>query len=256
MSVPTAHLVAGGPEDDAAFIALRDLAKVLEAHPDARVVGGHMVGLITAAFPSPGFVERRTGDADAGIPVELADDGSVHAALIAAGYRDVAGNRYVLGQDEPMPTIDLLVPTLTGRFSDALHGGRRLDAMPGLHLAVASPLHLDASLLLQDGTELSTSVVVPGLEAAVVLKAYAWRGRGGQTVKDVTDLSNLLHVRERHGDAAGPWALGQPGLIGARRDAAQHLHALADRLAGRSARQLAIDPRRLAVLIRRHVARP
>ncbi|WP_445337509.1 hypothetical protein [Clavibacter sp. CFBP 8614] len=128
--------------------------------------------------------------------------------------------------------------------------------MPGLHLAMASPLRLDASLLLQDGTELSAPVVVPGLEAAVVLKAYAWRGRGGQTVKDVTDLSNLLHVRERHGDAAGSWTLGRPGLTGARGDAQQHLHALADRLAGRSARQLAVDPRRLAVLIGRHVARP
>jgi hypothetical protein len=254
--VRTAHLVASGPEDDAAFVALRDLSRVLEAHPDARVIGGHMVGLITAAFPSPGFVERRTGDADAGIPVELADDGSVHAALLAAGYQDVAGNRYVCGQVEPRPTIDLLVPALAGRFSDALHGGRRLDAMPGLHLAVASPLHLDASLVFQDGTEASASVVVPGLESAVVLKAYAWRGRGGQTVKDVIDLSNLLHVRERHGDAAGPWTLDRPDLTGARADAAQHLHALADRLAGRSARQLPVDPRRLAVLIRRHVARP
>jgi hypothetical protein len=256
MTVPIAHLVADGPEDDAAFVALFDLSRVLEEHPDARVIGGHMVGLITAAFPSPGFVTRRTGDADAGIPVELADDGSVHAALVAAGYRDIAGNRYVRGQVEPMPTIDLLVPALTGRFSDALHGGRRLDAMPGLHLAVASPSRLDASLLLQDGTELSASVVVPGLEAAVVLKAYAWRGRGGQTVKDVIDLSNLLHVREHHGDAAGGWMLDQPGLTGARGDAARHLHALADGLAGRSARRLPLDPRRLAVLIRRHVARP
>ncbi|MBF4618023.1 hypothetical protein ITJ44_08050 [Clavibacter sp. VKM Ac-2873] len=256
MTVPTAHLVASGPEDDAAFVALRDLSRVLDVHPDARVIGGHMVGLITAAFPSPGFVERRTGDADAGIPVELADDGSVHAALVAAGYRDVSGNRYVRGEKEPRPTIDLLVPALTGRFSDALHGGRRLDAMPGLHLAMASPLRLDASLLLQDRTELSASVVVPGLEAAVVLKAYAWRGRGGQTVKDVIDLSNLLHVRDRHGDAAGPWSLEQSGLMGARGDAAQHLHALAGRLASRSARQLPVDPRELAVLIRRHVARP
>jgi hypothetical protein len=256
MTALTAHLVAVGPEDDAAFVALRDLSQVLEAHPDARVIGGHMVGLITAAFPSPGFLERRTGDADAGIPVELADDGSVHTALLTAGYRAVAGNRYVRGEEEPMPTIDLLVPALTGRFSDELHGGRRLDAMPGLHLAVEAPLRLDALLVLQDGTELLASVAVPGLEAAVVLKAYAWRGRGARTAKDVIDLSNLLHVREQHRDVAGAWTLDQPGLTGARGDAAMHLHALADRLASRSARLLPVDPRRLAVLIRRHVARP
>lgn len=73
-----AYLVATGPEDDAAYRALHDLAEILAGHPEARVIGGQMVGLIAAAFPSPGFIDRRTSDADGGITLELADDGTMH----------------------------------------------------------------------------------------------------------------------------------------------------------------------------------
>ncbi|MBF4616409.1 hypothetical protein [Curtobacterium sp. VKM Ac-1376] len=62
-----AHLIAESKTDDAAFIALDDLSTVLASHANARVIGGHMVSLITTAFPTDGLIPRRTGDADAGI---------------------------------------------------------------------------------------------------------------------------------------------------------------------------------------------
>ena len=86
-----AHTIATGPEDDAAYRALYDLAGMIAIDPDARIIGGHMVGMIAAAFPSPGFIDCRTGDADAGISLTLAAGGAMHKALEAAGYSAESG---------------------------------------------------------------------------------------------------------------------------------------------------------------------
>jgi hypothetical protein len=104
-----AHTIATGPEDDAAYRALYDLAGMLAIDPDARIVGGYMVGMIAAAFPSPGFVDRRTGDADAGISLTLAAGGALHEALKAAGYHAESGNRCAFGDPPEQKVIDLLV---------------------------------------------------------------------------------------------------------------------------------------------------
>lgn len=249
-----AHTIATGPEDDAAYRALHDVASVMDGHAEARVIGGHMVGLLAAAFPSAGLIERRTGDADVGISLELADDGTMHEALTAAGYIAVNSNRYVKGEPPEEQVIDLLIPTLSGRFGDETRGGRRFDAMPGLHLALAEPIMVDAHLTLQDETELVCEVPVPAVEAAVVLKAYAWSDRSAQTTRDTIDLSNLFHILDAHGaEAVGGWSLHDEGTTGARGDASRILLSLAMKLRARRAATPAIDARKLEVLIRRWV---
>jgi hypothetical protein len=96
---------------------------------------------------------------------------------------------------------------------------------------------------------------VPSLEAAVILKAYAWNDRPG-TDKDAIDISNLLHVHDQHGgDALGGWALNAPVLTGTRLDASRRLHTLADRADAGRYKSAPIDTRDLVILIREHVTR-
>ncbi|WIE80999.1 hypothetical protein [Curtobacterium sp. MCSS17_016] len=256
----TAHFFAESKTDDAAYIALDDLSSVLAGHPEARIIGGHMVSLITTAYPTPGLTPRRTGDADAGIPVELASSGALHDALLDLGYDAESGNRYVRPtgtKDDPAPTIDLLTESLTGRFGDQKFGGRAFNIMPGMHLATSSGITVNVNATLTDDSALRSTVTVPTVEAAVVLKSYAWQDRPG-IHKDAADLHNLFQVLDHHGaDAVGGWQLNQPGNIGARRDAAANLHLLADRLETRRSRpDDGFDRRALTALIRQYVVAP
>lgn len=255
----TAHLFAQTATDDAAYVALADLAELLSDHPAARVIGGHAVSLLSAAFPAAGMVDRRTGDADAGIPVELADTGELHTALTDAGYVAVNSNRYVKnGSGSPAPTIDLLVPTLRGRFRPERRAGRQFDAMPGLSLALGDGgIPLNAIAKLREGTELAFTVAVPEVELMVILKTLAWASRGAQGPKDAIDLANLFAIADTYNAAEiGGWRLGESTLIGARKDAAALLHHLAGHAdAGRLAKT-PIDAHLLTVRIRRLVTRP
>ncbi|HEY0248924.1 MAG TPA: hypothetical protein VGC45_11755 [Gryllotalpicola sp.] len=250
-------MVSTSPEDDAAYIALADLVEVLREHPGARVIGGHMVSLIAAAFPSEGLVERRTGDADAGIPIELAASGELHFALSGIGYEAENSNRYVkTGFDDPKPTIDLLIPTFTGKFGSQRRGDRVFNTMPGLAVALGPGIDITVYATLRDGRELVVPASVPGIEGAIIMKAYAWRDRRTQTNKDVIDLSNLLHVLEQHGpDVLGGWRLGTPGQSGSRGDTAKLLRQLADMLDAGRFMNARIHPRKVFLLIRKHIAK-
>jgi hypothetical protein len=250
----TAYLRSTSPEDDAAFVALHDLAVILAGHDGTAVIGGHMVGLLTAAFPSEGLIVRRTNDADGGVPTLLAAEGTVQEELEAGGYVREAANRFVKPGHNPKPTIDLLVPAQTAQFRPVWLGERQIDSMPGLRFALLSLLDVDVAATLREGAVLSFTVKVPTVEAAVILKAYAYSNRGAQTVKDLIDLSNLLHVLKQHGaDAVGGWQLGAASLIGSRLDAARILTALAVKLETGRVRNQALNERELAFLIRRHV---
>ncbi|MDR5699417.1 hypothetical protein [Agromyces aerolatus] len=215
-----------------------------------------MVALLAAAFPSRGLVERHTGDTDAGIPVELAASGVLHRELTAAGYVANSGNRYVkTDSPTPQPTIDVLIPSRDGTFRPQIEGGRAYDAVPGLALALHRSLRLQVHALLRNSDELDFQLMVPSVEIAVILKAYSWADRAAQ--KDVIDLSNLLHIVDHHGaDAIGGWRLGDSTLIGARLDAARRLHDLVRVAEAGRLRRGPVDPRKLVVLIRRHVTRP
>lgn len=255
-----AFLVATSAADDASYLALEDLASVLASHPGTRIVGGHMVSLLAAAFPSPNLVERRTNDADAGIPVELAGSGTIHEELVANGYAATSGNSYEKRRESlPSPSIDLLIPAFSGTFGSVEVGGRAFDASPGLGLVVGNEngLDIEAFMTLRDGTERRAAVTVPTLEVAFVVKAYAWRDRYPVTIKDAIDLFNLLAIIDHHGaDAVGGWKLSAPQPSGSRREAQQ----IAEQAAiwadsGRLSKASGVDPRRFAVLLRKHVAK-
>src|SRR5690625_4625239 len=96
--------------DDQAFLALEDVARLTEDLEDTQVVGGLMAMLLTQAFPTKGFVQRRTANVDTAISVKIAHSGDLHDRLEAAGYIAERGNRYVC-EDK---IIDLLVPSSTG----------------------------------------------------------------------------------------------------------------------------------------------
>lgn len=247
-----AYIVASGAEDVAAIHALQDLSRLLSDEKEWCIVGGHMASLLSARFPSPGHVNRRTGDADAGIPVELARSGAVHERLIRAGYVDQSGNRYAVPGPPPQPTIDLLVPAWEHRFLPEEIGGRAFDAMPGLPIALASTTELEVVATMPDRTERRFRTRVPSVEAAIVLKANAWGLR--MQNRDGVDLHNLFCIVRANHDI-GPWRLGEETLAGARRDAAVHLHALADTWEATRPR-LPFDPRLLVSSIRRSVTRP
>jgi hypothetical protein len=252
----TAHLISAGPEDDAAIESLHDISRILGEHPNTSIVGGHMVSVLAAAFPSPGFIERHTGDTDAGIPVELASSGQLHEALTAAAYVADSGNRYVKPtSQDPKPTIDLLIPSLTGRFHPQVHGERAFDAAPGLTVALHSTFSVHVQTTNRALEEHEFDITVPTVEAAIILKAHAWASRRSQ--KDVIDISNLLHIVDEHGsDAVGGWQLAEPELIGSRRDAARHLYALAQVAEARRLPVSQVNPRKLVVLIRRYITAP
>lgn len=237
--------------DDAAFRALADASAIIEALPDARIVGGQMVALLLAAFPASEAIQRRTADADAAITAEIAATGEVHEALTAAGYRAERGNSYFNGRQE----IDLLVPAPTGKFGQEELGGRMFDAAPGIHLALAvRPIVLEVSVLLLDGSTLDFTTRVPTPETATVIKAYATTSRA--EAKDLVDLHNLLTIADTYPvEEIGGWALTPGPLTGARLDAARIMTALAQQIRfDPTARGAGVPIPRLTALIRKRVA--
>lgn len=244
--------VATSNADDAAFLALEDVARITEGLDDVRVVGGHMVGLLLTAFPVARAIIRRTADADAAISTTIATSGRVHHALINAGYVDTRGNHYTKGRLE----IDLLVPSGTGEFVRAEHGGRGFDAAPGLMSAFAvEPIVLDVGIMLTDGTRREFSVRVPTVDLAVKLKAYATTSRSAS--KDLTDLYNLLNIASAYGEGEiGLWRLNGT-LRGTGLDTGRILHDIADRSrASVLVRDSGVPQDRFVALIRSLVTDP
>lgn len=252
-----AFLISTSPEDDAAFVALADLSTILANDMDCRVIGGQMVNLLITIFPAEGIILRRTGDADGGIPVEIAATGKLHHALTDAGYRGESGNRYLRGYGTISATIDLLIPSFDGRFKREVRGDRGFDAMPGLSLALAGDAcEIDVIARLRDGSELEFHTRTPLVEAAVLLKASAYGDRHATTVKDALDISNLFEIFDRYGaEVVGRWRLNEPKLIGARKDAARNLHELARTATTGRLDRTGIRGERLAYLIRKYVSR-
>lgn len=250
-----AYLISASAADDAAFVALRDLSEALGDDDETGIIGGHMVSLLTAAFPSPGFVARRTNDADGGIPLALARSGEVHERLIARGYSPTNSNRYARSAaDGTEQILDVLVPNLETRLRPTTLGDRHFDSMPGLGIALSSRLRLDVVATLSTGVELRFASRVPSVEGAVILKSYAWAGR--RAPKDSVDLHSLFRVVESHDvDAIGGWRLDEPELTGARRDTSRTLHHLARKWEARppAAR---FDYRQLIASIRTRVTPP
>ena len=66
---------------DLGLRALADLASASEGH-SYRVIGGHMVHILTHVYPAPDAVARVTADADAGIETVVAAGDGLHENLL------------------------------------------------------------------------------------------------------------------------------------------------------------------------------
>ncbi|BDZ52384.1 hypothetical protein GCM10025867_46250 (plasmid) [Frondihabitans sucicola] len=165
--------------DDAAFESLADVVRAMADLAEVRIVGGHMVGLLLAAFPVADLAPRRTNDADAGISTEVAGTQIIHDRLIAADYEPEGGNRLTRGDR----AIDLLVPSLDGRFRPLIIEGRAYDATPGLALALTSePIVIDLTVASLDGSEDRFDVPVPRSRSPwSSRRAHPARGRRRRT---------------------------------------------------------------------------
>lgn len=214
-----------------------------------------MVSLLAACFPSPGFIARRTNDADGGIPMALARSGAVHEQLLARGYRPAGGNRYARETDNSAEQLlDILVPNLGRRLGTETLGGRQFDSMPGLGVALATRLRVDVSATLSDDRELQFTSFVPSVEGAISLKAYAWAGRRAQ--KDAIDLHSLFRIVEHHNpDIIGGWRLDASPPIGTALDTSRTLHDLARNWEARPP-LVTFDYRHLIASIRTRVVKP
>ncbi len=219
VSAHPAGLVATSRADDLSLRALADIVG-LTMDENVRIVGGQMVALLLTAFPVPGVAPRRTRDADTAITIELAGSGALHDRLLERGYSATSGNSYVRavpdlaisGAPTPELSVDLLVPSLDGRFGHALHGGRGFDAAPGLALALSTePIELQVRATLLDETTLDFTARVPTVETAVAIKASAYRSR--LESRDVEDLYGLLEIADAYPpDQIGGWRLQEVEL--------------------------------------------
>jgi hypothetical protein len=255
------ELIATTYADELSYRSLEEISAIT-ADEHVRIIGGQMASLLLTAFPVPGIVQRRTRDTDAAITTELAGSGVIHERLLDHGYVATGGNSYsrpvpglaVAGGPVPELAVDLLVPSLDGRFRSQVHGGRAFDSAPGLAPALgAEPIVIDAGARLLDGTVLEFTVRVPTVELALVIKALAFGSRLQD--RDVQDIYQLLEIADAYPPIEiGGWGLNETSLRASRRDASVHLHELA-----RRSRRLAspdLPPARLATLIGALVSRP
>ncbi len=256
-----AELVATSRADELSLRALADVAEIT-ADQNVRIIGGQMASLLLTAFPVPGVPARRTRDADTAITTELAASGLLHHRLLARGYTASTGNSYskpvpelvLPGAPVPELSVDLLVPSLDGRFRPSKHGERAFDSAPGLAPALAAdPITIETAATMLDGTVLEFVARVPTVELAVVIKAHAYASR--KEDRDVEDIYRLLEIANTYpAEAIGGWQLDQNNLRASRRDAAAHLHELARR--SRRLTRSDIPQARLAALIAAHIAHP
>lgn len=111
--------------------------------------------------------------------------------------------------------------------------------------------------VLKNGENLNFSVPVPDVEAALILKALAWKSRLSD--KDLTDISSLLEIVQRHKANLSNWGYDDTrrAVQGSRKDASAALHLLRAQLdrglvpADATVRQ----PARLSALINAHIPR-
>ena len=242
---------------DLGYLALADVAAAADGI-DYRIVGGHMVQLLIHAYPTPNAFERSTVDADAGINRPEAAGQELHRQLLARGYEPESGNHYARTSPAGEKIeVDLLVPGTVPTRTEQI-GGRGFDAIPGLDFALnAAAMQVDATVLLFGGGDLEFSVPVPDAEAALILKALAWKSRFSP--KDLVDILSLLEIIHEHKAALSGWGYGDPAKAGrgTRRDAAAALQLIVQQAsAGRVKLPAGLNPARLAALIRAHVPAP
>lgn len=248
---------------NAANLGYRALADVADAaaglnYDEYRIVGGHMVQLLFHVYPTETAMQRTTADADAGIKQATAAGQALHERILDQGYEAAEGNHYIRRDEDQEFHIDLLVPR-TGTGKTEILNGRRFDAIPGLGLALnSSHLVVATKVMLHGGGDLHFTVPVPDVEAALILKALAWKSRKAD--KDLADISTLMEIVHEHKDALSKWEYTDVRLAGRgdRKHAAAALHEIvalanANRIQPFKGLQSAA---KLSLLIRQHIPAP
>lgn len=199
--------------DDLGFVALGDLAKILESEEEVsyRVIGGHMVMVLAARWGLGAELYRVTLDADLGTPPVVVRDFTLVERLTERDYKQVAGDRFAKPVDD-IPTegkidtreavIDILLPAYTSRPSQNKRAGN-VVATEALGLAAAlqrPPQVLELELQRLNGEVLDVVLSFPDEASALVLKAFATRARHKAT--DHTDVWRCLEIAHAAGVAA------------------------------------------------------
>jgi len=121
-------LAAASVADDLTYVALADISRLLhDQTTDYRIIGGLMVTALAARWDLGASLYREILDADLGVPPIAARDLDIAGRLKAAGYHQVAGDRFerpvsevpagISGGESPAyrAAIDVLVPAYTSR---------------------------------------------------------------------------------------------------------------------------------------------
>jgi hypothetical protein len=210
-------LVATSAADDAAFVALHDVATLL-GRPElsrAVVIGGHMVSLHARRWGLNLF--RETQDADLGVPQLALNTHEIGSAMEELGYSRVRPNRFakaVLGgptdregsSGAAQAVVDILVPALTSRPRKNVDVGEVTTIeVPGLAEALnRAPVLVALELKRRNGVLLTASLKIPDEPSALILKAMAWDAR--RESKDAIDVWRCLEIS--HAASLRPEALG------------------------------------------------
>jgi hypothetical protein len=201
-------LAAGSVADDLGYVALADISDVLGTQTtDYRVIGGLMVTALAARWDLGASLYRETLDADLGVPPIVARDLDIAGRLKAAGYQQVAGDRF----ERPVPdiparvsgralgayraAIDVLVPTYTSRARQNVRVGPDLvtTEVPGLQIALArAPVELALDLRRLNGDLLGVRLLFADEVSALTLKAFATTVRMRST--DIIDTWRCLEI--------------------------------------------------------------
>lgn len=198
-------LVATSAADDAGFVALSDVAAILDRPEfnNAVVIGGHMVTLHARRWGLHLF--RETQDADLGIPQLTLNTTDIGPALEALDYRRIRRNRFAKpvvdvpvgpGSDseEIQAIVDILVPALTSHPRKNVEVGDVVTIeVPGLAEALnRQPVVVGLRLARRNGAVLAASVRLPDERSALILKAMAWDAR--RAGKDAVDVWRCLEI--------------------------------------------------------------
>ncbi|MFD6094414.1 hypothetical protein ACFWGN_20055 [Oerskovia sp. NPDC060338] len=193
--------------DDLSFLGQTAVADAMADDGEYRIVGGTMVRLLGLAYPTPEARARATVDADTAVnDIEIVR--VIAKRLKADDFTQQGGNLFFKPLDqEHRIEVNLLLSrhsTKPGMQQQEVPGVGQVDTLPELVFALAQPaLELAMTVTLTTGDIIEYTTRIPGLEAATILKAHAWKNR--YAPKDLVDLSSLLEIREAHPDI--PWLL-------------------------------------------------
>lgn len=257
MTVNQLTLASTSRAADAGYLAaadIADIAKLLEA--DYRLIGGNAVTLLTYVHQVNDMVPgRETADADFGAMPEVVADPQLPSVLSERGYRRVAGNRFVRTTQHDHSTVDLVVdvltPSLAGRMvNNQPYGDLVVDEIPGLQIALSrDPEVVHLTVALTNRQTLTFTVNLPDVISALILKAYAFKGR--MTDRDAIDIWRLAEAAVAAGHDEATWPKSASG-----RDAGRILRDHFTTTGGPGLRSLGAQPHetaRLRLLVMRLV---